>query len=157
MLPLLVSEVHNHLLCFVDVECEVIFLTPHSEGPHLLAVGRLVDFGNQAYRCCVVCKLDDLVGGLHGHAVMGEQGVQERAENAPLWGRSVEDQRGGDVVTYPQHLGATRREVLHPVAQGGVETQGLEPNAEFGGYYGVMLSVIDEQHSYIGIPLVQMG
>ena len=28
-----------------------------------------------------------------------------RAENAPLWGPSVEDQRGGDVVTYPHHLG----------------------------------------------------
>ena len=47
------EEVHDHLLCFVDVECEVIFLTPHSEGPHLLAVG------NQAYHCSVVCKLDD--------------------------------------------------------------------------------------------------
>ena len=34
-----------------------------------------------------------------------EKGVQERAENAPLWAPSVEDQRGGDVVTYPHHLG----------------------------------------------------
>ena len=33
---------------------------------------------------------------MHGHAVMGEQGVQERAENAPLWGPSVKDQRSGD-------------------------------------------------------------
>ena len=31
--PLLFPEVHNHLLSFVDVECKVIFLTPHSEGP----------------------------------------------------------------------------------------------------------------------------
>ena len=74
---------------------------------------------------------------MHGHAVMGEQGVQERAENAPLWGPSVKDQRG-----------------LH----GGVETQGLELDDEFGGYYGVKcLAVVDEQHSHIGIPLVQMG
>ena len=57
VLPLLFPEVHNQLLCFVDVECEVIFLTPHSEGPHLLPVGRLVVVGNQAYHCCVV--LDD--------------------------------------------------------------------------------------------------
>jgi hypothetical protein len=42
---------------------------------------------------------------VHGHAIMGEQGVQERAENAPLWGPSVEDQRGGDVVSYLHHLG----------------------------------------------------
>ena len=58
VLPLLFPEVHNHLLCFVDVECEVIFLTPHSEGPHLLPVGRLVVVGNQAYHCSVVHKLD---------------------------------------------------------------------------------------------------
>ena len=46
---------------------------------------------------------------MHGHAVVGEQGVQERAQNAPLWGASVEDQRGGDVVTYPHHLGMERK------------------------------------------------
>jgi len=38
---------------------------------------------------------------MFGHAVVGEQGVQERAQNAPLWGPRVEDQRGGDVVAYP--------------------------------------------------------
>ena len=68
---------------------------------------------------------------------MGEQGVQERAENAPLRGPSVEDQPGGDVVSYPHHLGVARQKVQDPVAQGGVETQGLELNDEFGGYYGV--------------------
>ena len=41
----------------------------------------------------------------------------------PCVGPSVEDQRGGDVVTYPHHLGAARQEVQYPVAQGGVETQ----------------------------------
>ena len=48
LLPLLFPEVNDHFLCFVDIECEVIFLTPHSEGPHL-PVGRLVVVGNQAY------------------------------------------------------------------------------------------------------------
>ena len=56
VLPLLFPEVHDHLLCFVDVECEIIFLNPHSKGPHLLPVGLL---GNQAYHCSVVCKLND--------------------------------------------------------------------------------------------------
>ena len=56
---------------------------------------------------------------------------------APLWGPSVEDQQGEDVVSYPHHLGAARQEVQDPVAQGGVEIQGLELNDEFGGYYGV--------------------
>ena len=50
---------------------------------------------------------------------MGEQGVQERAENAPLWGPSVEDQRRGMIVSYLHHLGAARQEIQYPVAQGG--------------------------------------
>jgi hypothetical protein len=68
---------------------------------------------------------------------VGEQEVQERAQNAHLWGPSVEDQRCGVVVIYPHHLGVARQEVQYPVAQGGVETKGLELNDEFGGYYGV--------------------
>ena len=59
---------------------------------------------------------------MHGHEVMGEQGVQERAENAPLWGPSVEDQRSDDVVTNLHHLGAARQEVQDPITQGGVES-----------------------------------
>ena len=35
------------------------------------------------------------------------------------------------------HLGVARQKVQNPVAQDGVETQGLELNDEFGGYYGV--------------------
>ena len=74
---------------------------------------------------------------MRGHAVIGEQGVQERAENALLWGPSVEDQWGGDVVSYLHHLGAAHQEGQDPVAQGGVKTQGLELDDEFGGYWGV--------------------
>ena len=42
---------------------------------------------------------------------MGEQGVQEGTEHAPLRGPRVEAQRGKCVVTYPHHLGAARQEV----------------------------------------------
>ena len=88
---------------------------------------------------------------MHGHAVMGEQVVQERAENAPLWGPSVEDQRSGDVSS------------LHYLGAASCTGRGRDPGSqasmnEFGGYYGVECgAVVDEQHSYIGIPLVQMG
>ena len=61
---------------------------------------------------------------------MGEQGVQEVAEHAPLWGPSVED----------HYLGAARREVQYPIAQGRVQTQGLKLNDELGGYYGVPIT-----------------
>jgi hypothetical protein len=73
---------------------------------------------------------------MQGHAVMGEQRVQERAENTPLWGPSFEYQWSGHDVSYPHHLGAARRKVQDPVAQGEVETL-IELNDEFGGYYSV--------------------
>ena len=44
--------------------------------------------------------LNDGVGVVLGHAVMGEQGVQEGTKHAPLRGPSVEDQRGRCVVAY---------------------------------------------------------
>ena len=59
VLSLLFPEVHNQLLRFVDVEGEVIFLVPLRQGPHLFPLGCLVIVDNQAYYCCVVCKLDD--------------------------------------------------------------------------------------------------
>ena len=68
--------------------------------------------------CCVVGKLNDGVGVMPGHAVMGEQGVQEGTEHAPLRGPCVDDQRDRCVVIYPYHLGAARQEVVDPVAQG---------------------------------------
>jgi hypothetical protein len=53
-----------------------------------------------------------------GHAVICEQGVQDGAEQPPLWGPGVEDQRSGDVVSYLHHLGAARQNVQDPIAQG---------------------------------------
>jgi hypothetical protein len=59
----------------------------------LLPIGCLIIIGDQAYHFCVVCKLNDGVGVVLGHAVMGEQGVQEGTEYAPLTGPHVEVQR----------------------------------------------------------------
>ena len=69
--------------------------------------------------------------------------VQEGAENAPLWGPSVEDQRSGDVVSYLDHLGAVHQKVQDPVAQGGVETQGLKLNDELGGYHLIVYTTVE--------------
>ena len=57
---------------------------------------------------------------LFGHAVVGEQGVQEGTKYTRLRGPSDEDQRSRHVVSYPYHLGAARQEVQDPVAEGGV-------------------------------------
>ncbi|KAK6327856.1 hypothetical protein J4Q44_G00035020, partial [Coregonus suidteri] len=108
------------LLCLGHVEGEVVILAPHGQVSDLLPIGCLIVVGDQAYHCCVVGKLNDGVGVVPGHAVMGEQGVQEGTEHAPLRGPHVEDQCGRCVVTYPYHLGAARQEVQDPVAEGGV-------------------------------------
>ena len=55
-------EVHNQLICFADVEREVVYLASHCQSAYLLPVGCLVVVGIQAYYCRVVCELDDGVG-----------------------------------------------------------------------------------------------
>ncbi len=68
--------VHNQLLCFAQ----------RCQGSDLLSVGRFVD---------IISRLDYGVGAAGSHAVMREQGVQERAEYAALRGAVVESQGGG--------------------------------------------------------------
>jgi hypothetical protein len=98
-------EVHNHLFCLAHIEGEVVVLAPHCQVSDLLPIRCLIVVGDQAYHHCVVSKLNDGVGVMHGHAVVGEQGVQDGTKHAPLRGPCVEDQRGRCVVAYPYHLG----------------------------------------------------
>ena len=60
---------------------------------------------------------------MRGHAVLGEQSVQEGTEHAPQRGPRVEGQHGG-CVAYFHYLGAARQEVQDSVAEGGVQSQG---------------------------------
>lgn len=55
-------------------------------------------------RVRVVCKFNDDVGPVSGHAVMGVERVREWAENAALGSSSVEDQWGGGLDTSSDHL-----------------------------------------------------
>ena len=57
---------------------------------------------------------------MFGHAVVGEQGIQEGTKYTPLWGPSVKNQRGRRVAAYSYRLGAASQEVQDPVADGGV-------------------------------------
>ncbi len=70
----------------------MVLLTPHSQGTHLLSVGRLIVVSDKAYHHCVVSKFDDDVGSVCGCTVKCVQGVQEWAEDAALRSTSVEDQ-----------------------------------------------------------------
>ena len=69
----------------------------------------------------MVSKLNDGVGVVFGHAVVGKQGIQEGTKYTPLRGPSVKDQPGRRVVAYSYHLGTARQEVQDPVAEGGLE------------------------------------
>ena len=71
-------------------------------------------------RLLVMWTLNDGIGVVLGHAVVGEQGVQEGTKHAPLKGPRVVEQRGRCVVAYPYHLGAVRQEVQDPFSEGGV-------------------------------------
>ena len=70
--------VHDNFLCLDHVEGEVVVLASHDQVSDLLPVGCLVVVDDQAYHCCVIGKLDDGFRVVPGHAVMSEQGVQER-------------------------------------------------------------------------------
>ena len=61
-----------------------VVLAPHCQVSDLLPIGCLIVVGDQAYHCCVISKLNDCVGVVLGHAVVGEQGVQEGTKHAPL-------------------------------------------------------------------------
>ena len=106
-------------------------MVPHCQiSDLLLPVDCLIAVGDQAYHRHVVSKLDDGVGVVHGHAVVGEQRVQE---HTPLMGPRVEGQHavGVGFIAYPHYLGPSRQEVQDPVAEGGVQSQGPQLGDEF--------------------------
>ena len=129
--------VHDQLLCFADVEMEVVFLAPRCQGSDLLFVGHLIVAGNPAYDCCVISKFADGVGAVGGHAVMYEQEVQERTEHAALGGAGVECQVGGCGAAYPHSLGSARQEVQDPITDGGVEPKVSELGDRLQGHDGI--------------------
>ena len=91
------------------------------------------DLGWQAYNCGVISKLDDGVGVVQSQTVIGEQGIQQRAEDTPLGKPCVKSQCGGGVVASPHSLRFARQEVQDPVAEGSVQTQGSELGDVLGG------------------------
>jgi hypothetical protein len=115
--------VHKQLLCLAHIEGDVVVLAPQCEFSDHLLIGRLLVVSDQAYHFCVISKLNDGVGVVFGHAIMGEQGIQEGTKYTPLRGPSVKDQCGRRVVAYSYHLAAVHQKVQDPVAEGGVESQ----------------------------------
>ena len=123
MLPLLSPEVQDQLLHFVDIEGEIISWHP---------CARALTSSLEASSSLLVIRPTSVVSSANLMIELGEQGVQEAAEQAPLWGPCVEDQRSGGVIAYLHHLATACQEVQDPAAQGGVQTQAPELNDELG-------------------------
>ena len=109
----LVPPVFHKVLCFVNIEGEVVYLAPRRQSAYLLPIVCLISVGNQCYCCCEVSELEDGVGG---HTVVGIQEIQEGTEDAPLWGPRVENPCRARNVAYLHHLGVALQEVQDPVA-----------------------------------------
>ena len=97
-------------LFIAHFEGEVVLLEPHCQVSDL-SMGCLI-VGDQAKHRSVVSKLND-VGVVLGHAVVGEQGVQE-GTSTHLCGTPVLRISVADVLL------PARQEVQDPVAEGGV-------------------------------------
>ncbi len=94
--------IHDHLLCFADVEMEVVVLALICQGSDLLSVSHL-----QADDGRVISRLDDGVGAVGGHTVIREQGEQDGAEYAALRGACLDSQGGGCGAAYQHSLTPT--------------------------------------------------
>ncbi len=79
-------EVHHDLLCLRHIEGQIVSTTPFRQLCHFLSVVRFIIVADETYHCCVISKLDDVVGAELGSAVVGQQREEQRAEHTALWG-----------------------------------------------------------------------
>ncbi len=79
-------EVHHNLFCLTHIEGQVVCTTPFSQLCHFLSVVHFIVVADEAYHCCVISKLDDVVGAELGSAVVSQQHEEQWAEHTALWG-----------------------------------------------------------------------
>lgn len=73
-ISLSLPAVHNHLLCFADVDTEVVVMAPRRQDSDLLSAGDIIAVGDG----CVISELNDGVGAVGGRAVVRKRAVGER-------------------------------------------------------------------------------
>ncbi len=74
----------DHLHCFECVKLQVVKTVPDSQLLNLLSISRLVTVLDEADKCGVVCKLQELDRGVFRFAVVGVQGEEQWGENTSL-------------------------------------------------------------------------
>ncbi len=90
-------EVHDHLHCFERVKLQVVKTAPDSQLLNLLSVSRLVTVLEEADRCGVFCKLQELDGGVFRCVEREEQW----GENTALRSSSADRTCAGCVFSQP--------------------------------------------------------
>ncbi len=73
-------EVQHNLFCLLHIEGQIVSATPFSQLCHFLSVVRFIIVADETYHCCVISKLDDVVGAELGSAVVGQQREEQRAD-----------------------------------------------------------------------------
>ncbi len=90
-----------------------------SQLPNLLSVIRIVTVLNEADQCGVVCKLQELDGGVFRCAVICVQGEEQWGENTALKSFSADRAGAGWEFSQPHYLLPVCQEAGDPLADGG--------------------------------------
>ncbi len=88
-------KVYDHLHCFERVKLQIVKTAPDSQLLNLLSVSRFVTVLNEADQCGVICKLQELDGGVFKCAVICVQGEEQWGENTALWSSSADSAGAG--------------------------------------------------------------
>ena len=103
-------EVNDDPLFFVDVQVQVVLLTPVHQISHL-PVSKFIVILNEAHNCCVIHVLQDLVVVVPWTAVVGHQGEQQGAWNTALGCAGVQGDDLGVIVVDSDRTVLSEQEV----------------------------------------------
>ncbi len=112
-------EVQNHLHYFECVKLQVVKTAPDSQLLNLLSVSRLVPVLDEADQCGVICKLQELDGGVFRFAVICVEGEEQWGENTALRSSSADRTGAGCVFSQPHYLLPVCQEAVDPMTDGG--------------------------------------
>ena len=111
-------EVNHNLLCFADIQQEVVVSAPRGQKVDLLPVVGLIVLGDETHQSCVVRKLHHVIGTVGCCAVVSQQGEEQGTEHTALWGPCAECDAARGVVADSYCLWPLTEEVQNPIAKG---------------------------------------
>ena len=69
-------EVNHNLLCFADIQQEIVVSAPRSQTVDLLLVLGLIVLGDETHQSGISCKLSHVIGAVGWCAVVCQQGEE---------------------------------------------------------------------------------